>query len=332
MIITRAPFRVSFCGGGSDLPSFYEKYGGCVLSTTIRKYMYLTIHNYFYKDRISLKYSKAENVSSYDEIKHLYFRQCLTDFNISGVEITSMADIPAGTGLGSSSSFTVALLHLLYTYKGEYVSKYKLAKEACEVEIDKLKEPIGKQDQYAAAFGGLKFYEFQTSGFVDVQPIVMKPESYRKLENNILMFYIGGTHSASEILLEQGKNISSSFGKVDKIEAQKQMCEITWELKERLQENDIDSMGELLHKNWILKKSLASGISNPLIDDVYSRAMNAGATGGKLLGAGGAGFMIFYVLEDKHASVRDALADLREIDFEMDNSGASIVHVDKDFG
>lgn len=168
MIITRAPFRVSFCGGGSDLSSFYEKYGGCVLSTTIRKYMYLTIHNYFYKDQIRLKYSKTETVNNYDEIEHKYFKQCLRDFGISGVEISSMADIPSGTGLGSSSSFTVALLHLLHTYKGEYVSKYKLAKDACEVEINKLGESIGKQDQFAAAFGGLKFYEFMPNGFVNV--------------------------------------------------------------------------------------------------------------------------------------------------------------------
>lgn len=331
MIITRTPFRISFCGGGSDLPSFYEKYGGCVLSTTIRKYMYLTIHSYFHRDRICLKYSKTEEVTDYQSIQHKYFRQCLLDFNINGVEITSMADIPAGTGLGSSSSFTVALLHLLHTYKGEYVSKYKLAKDACEVEIEKLGEPIGKQDQFAAAFGGLNFYEFQPSGFVNIEPIVMKPESYRKLENNILMFYIGGTHSASEILVEQGRNISSA-GAIDKIEAQRQMCSIARELKERLQENDVDATGELLHKNWALKRTLASGISNPLIDVIYSKALEAGATGGKLLGAGGAGFMIFYVADGKQVNVRRALADLREMDFEMDNSGASIVYVDKDFG
>ena len=332
MIITRAPFRVSFCGGGSDLPSFYEKYGGCVLSTTIRKYMYVSMHNYFHKDRISLKYSKTEEVKEYSSINHKYFRQCLSDFNITGVEITSMADIPAGTGLGSSSAFTVALLQLLHTYRGEYIDKYKLAKEACEVEIEKLGEPIGKQDQFAAAFGGLKFYEFLPTGFVNVEPIVMSSEAYHKLEDNILMFYVGGTHSASEILLEQGKNVSSDAGKMDKIEAQKQMCGIARELKERLQENDVDAMGELLDKNWNLKKSLASGISNPAIDDVYSKALCAGATGGKLLGAGGAGFMIFYVPAVAQASVRAALKDLREMDFEMDNSGASIVFVDRDFG
>ena len=237
-----------------------------------------------------------------------------------------MADIPSGTGLGSSSSFTVALLHLLHTYKGEYVSKYKLAKDACEVEIDKLGEPIGKQDQYAAAFGGLKFYEFQPSGFVDVQPIIMKPESYSKLENNILMFYLGGVHSASEILKEQSQNVKN----VDKAKVQQRMCKLTRTLKEELQMNNIDAMGELLHENWILKKSLASGISNPLIDETYEKAMNAGALGGKLLGAGGAGFMIFYVKPENQNAVRKSLTELREMDFEMDNSGASIVHVDKE--
>lgn len=327
MIITRAPFRVSFCGGGSDLPSFCENYGGCVLSTTIRKYMYLTIHNYFDKEKIVLKYSKTEVVDDYEQIEHRIFKQCLKDFDIKGVELSSMADIPAGTGLGSSSTFTVALLHLLHTYKGEYVSKYKLAKDACEVEIGKLGEPIGKQDQFAAAFGGLKFYEFMPNGFVNVEPVIMNPESYKKLEDNILMFYLGGTHSASAILKEQSQNVKA----VDKAAVQKQMCDITRKLKEELQNNNVDAMGELLHRNWMLKKSLASGITNPLIDETYDKAMEAGATGGKLLGAGGAGFMIFYVPEEKHEAIRKALSHLREMDFEMDNSGASIVMTDRDF-
>lgn len=327
MIITRAPFRVSFCGGGSDLPSFYENYGGCVLSTTIRKYMYLTIHNYFDKEKIVLKYSKTEVVDDYEQIEHRIFKQCLKDFDIKGVELSSMADIPAGTGLGSSSTFTVALLQLLNTYKGQYQSKYKLAKDACEVEIGKLGEPIGKQDQFAAAFGGLKFYEFMPNGFVNVEPVIMAPESYKKLENNILMFYLGGTHSASAILKEQSQNVKA----VDKAAVQKHMCDITRKLKEELQNNNLDAMGELLHQNWMLKKSLASGITNPLIDETYDKAMAAGATGGKLLGAGGAGFMIFYVPEEKHEAVRKALSHLREMDFEMDNSGASIVMTDRDF-
>lgn len=274
MIITRAPFRVSFCGGGSDLPSFYEKYGGCVLSTTIRKYMYLTIHNYFEKDQIVLKYSKTEIVHDYSEIEHRIFKQCLSDFGLKGVELSSMADIPAGTGLGSSSTFTVALLQLLNTYTSQYVSKYKLAKDACAVEIEKLGEPIGKQDQFAAAFGGLKFYEFMPNGFVNVEPIIMKPESYSKLENNLMMFYLGGTHSASAILKEQSKNVQT----VDKAAVQKKMCDITRTLKNELQNNNVDAMGELLHENWMLKRSLASGISNPLIDETYELAMKAGTT------------------------------------------------------
>ena len=325
MIITRAPFRVSFCGGGSDLPSFYERYGGCVVSTTIKKYMYLTIHKHFYDNKIVLKYSNIEKVNDFDEIEHKVFRQCLKDFNLKGVEISSMADIPSGTGLGSSSSFTVALLHLLHTYKGEFVSEYDLAREACEVEISKLGKPIGKQDQFAAAFGGLKFYEFLPSGAVNVEPIIMAPESYSKLENNLMMFYLGGTHSASTILREQSQNIQS----VDKAKAQQDMCDIARQLRAELLRNNVDAMGELLHQNWILKRTLASGITNNLIDNVYERAMTAGATGGKLLGAGGAGFMLFYVPEDKHQSVRDALCDLREMEFEMDNSGATIVMTDK---
>lgn len=327
MIITRAPFRVSFCGGGSDLPSFYEKYGGCVLSTTIKKYMYLTIHNYFEKDQIVLKYSKTEMVHDFSEIQHPIFKQCLIDFHLKGVEISSMADVPSGTGLGSSSTFTVALLHLLHTYKGTYVSKYKLAKDACQIEIEKLGAPIGKQDQFAAAFGGLKFYEFMPNGFVNVEPVIMSPDSYQKLEQNLLMFYLGGTHSASEILREQSQNTARS----EKAAAQKQMCNITTTLKEELQKNNVDLMGELLHENWMIKRSMASGISSPFIDEVYDMARKAGASGGKLLGAGGAGFLLFYVPENKQQSVRNALSHLREMDFEMDNSGSSIVMTDKDF-
>ena len=326
MIITRAPFRVSFCGGGSDLPAFYKRYGGCVLSTTIRKYMYLTLHNYFHKDQIVLKYSKTETVRSFEKIEHKYFRQCLKDFDITGVEITSMADIPSGTGLGSSSSFTVALLHLLHTYKGEFISKYKLAKDACEVEIDKLGEPIGKQDQFAAAFGGLNFYEFFPNGFVNVEPIIMSLEAYHRLETNLLMFYLGGNHSASSILKEQSRNITEK----EKADAQLKMCELTRLLKEELQKNNIDALGDLLHDNWMLKKSLASGISTLFIDEVYERARKAGAVGGKLLGAGGAGFLLFYVPEEKQTQVKEEMADFRAMEFEMDNSGASIIHVDKD--
>jgi len=323
MIITRAPFRVSFCGGGSDLPHFYEKYGGCVLSTTIRKYMYLVLHESFNPNEIILKYSETEIVDDYSKIKHKIFRQCLSDMRVKGVSIASMADIPAGTGLGSSSSFTVALLQLLYTYNGQFVSKYKIAKEACEVEITKLGEPIGKQDQFAAAFGGLNFYEFLPNGFVNVEPIIMRPESYEKLEKNMMLFYLGGTHSASDILKTQSKNIETR----EKAEIQMKMCKLTHILKEELQKNHVDSLGELLNENWLLKKTLAEGISNSVIDATYDKAIKAGAIGGKLLGAGGAGFMLLYVPEERQNIVRSALG-LRQIKFEMDNAGVSIVHVD----
>lgn len=325
MIITRVPFRVSFCGGGSDLPAFYEKEAGCVISTTIKKYMYITIHKNFFSDQIVLKYSKTEKVDNVDSIEHMIFKQCLKDFKINGVEISSVADVPAGTGLGSSSSFTVALLELLHAYKGEYASKADLAKEACNIEINELKKPIGKQDQYAAAFGGLNYYEFLPNGDVNVEPIVMKEESYKKLERNLMLFYIGDEHQASEILIEQSKNMAVN----DKFQAQRKMCEITRKLKMELQNNNVDALGKCLHENWILKKSLANGISNPYIDSVYEKAINAGALGGKLLGAGGAGFMLFYVPEDKQGSVRTVLNELREMKFEMDNSGASIIHFDR---
>lgn len=325
MIITRAPFRVSFCGGGSDLPSFYEANGGCVLSTTIKKYMYLSAHPYFHNDSIVLKYSKTETVNSFDDIEHKIFRQCLKDFDIKGIEISSVADVPAGTGLGSSSAFTVALLHLLSTYKGEMMSKYKIAKEACIVEIEKLGEPIGKQDQFAAAFGGLNFYEFKPDGFVNVEPVIMKQESYKALEDNLLFFYTGDVRSASQILSEQSGNMK----KPDKAKLQLKMCDMARTLRGELQANNISAMGELLHESWLLKKELASGITNPLIDEAYEAAMKAGASGGKLLGAGGGGFLLFYVTDEHKSAVRESLSKLRELELEFDNSGTSIIHFDR---
>jgi D-glycero-alpha-D-manno-heptose-7-phosphate kinase len=326
MIISRAPFRVSLCGGGSDIPSFYEKYGGCVLSTSIRKYVYLAINKAFNKDSITLKYSKTEVVNDPAKIEHRIFRQVLTDFGIKGIEITSMADIPSGTGLGSSSSFTVALLKLLYTWTERSVSTYKLAKEACDVEINQLGNPIGKQDQFAAAFGGLKYYEFCPDGFVKVEPVIMKHESYQKLQDNLLMFYTGDVRDANAILAKETKNLASDQ---DKIEATKRLCLMTRTLKERLEGNDIDALGPILGESWAIKKSLAAGISNPTIDESYEKAIKAGATGGKLLGAGGGGFLLFYVpSEEGKSNVRSALKDLKEMRFELDQAGCSIIFME----
>ena len=326
MIISRAPFRVSFCGGGSDIPSFYEKYGGCVLSTSIRKYVYLAINKAFNKDSITLKYSKTEVVTDPDKIEHRIFRQVLKDFGVKGIEITSMADIPSGTGLGSSSSFTVALLKLLYTWTERSVSTYKVAKEACDVEINQLGNPIGKQDQFAAAFGGLKYYEFCPDGFVKVEPVIMKHESYQRLQDNLLMFYTGDVRDANGILAKETKNLA---GDEAKIESTKKLCVMTRTLKDELEANNVDALGRILADSWAIKKSLASGISNPAIDLSYDKAIRAGATGGKLLGAGGGGFLLFYVpTAEAKANVRKALKGLTELPFELDQAGCSIIFME----
>ena len=326
MIISRAPFRVSFAGGGTDIPSFYEKHGGCVLSTTIKKYVYLTIHPAFNRDDISLKYSKTENVHNYQEIEHKIFHEAFRRFNISGVEIASMADVTAGTGLGSSSTFTVALLKLLYTYENRYVSTYHIAKEACEIEIEDLGNPIGKQDQFAAAFGGLRFYEFMPNGFVKIEPIVMKKESYKKLEENCLMFYTGLKHDASKILKEQKDNVERDSKKEEML---LKMCDLARELKTHFEQNDVDFLGECLSKGWQLKKQMASSISQTAIDVLYELGINNGATGGKLLGAGGGGFLLFYVpTKEGKEKIRKAFKDYKELPFELDNSGVSIIFND----
>lgn len=322
MIITRTPFRMSFAGGGSDIALFYEKHGGCVLSTTINKYMYISVHPSFELKETVLKYSQTEVVNNISEIDHKYFKEVLNLLRISGVEISSTADVPAGTGLGSSSSFTVGLLHALYSYKGKFVSKEKLAAKACEIEIARLKNPIGKQDQYAAAYGGLNFYRFNKDGSVFVEPVIMKNELYAQLERNLMMFYTGELHSASAILEEQ----SANFAGGDKEENQLKMCDLARELREELQHNNIDAMGEILNEGWKLKRTLANGISNSEIDEYYDVALKSGAIGGKLLGAGGGGFLLFYVPENRQQEVRMAIG-LQQMPFSFDYQGSSVIYV-----
>lgn len=324
MIIVRTPTRVSFCGGGSDLPAFYQKHGGAVISSGLSRYVYNSIHPYFYPDKLICKYSQNEEVNNAKDLKHPIFRALLEQFGVNGVEITSTADVPGGTGLGSSSTFTVGLLHALYAYTGKYVSAAKLAAEACHTEIDILGEPIGKQDQYAAAFGGLNVYRFRKDGNVDVEPVIMSQESFDRLENNLLMFYTGDLRSASAILLEQGKNIATDF---EKEKAQLKILGYTDELYKELINNNVDAMGGLLHANWEQKRQLAGGITNPIIDDAYEKAMLAGATGGKLLGAGGGGFLLFYVPEHRHNAVKNALSHLKYMDFGFAHSGSSVIYV-----
>ena len=322
MIITKTPFRVSFCGGGSDMANFYEKYGGCVLSTSINKYCYISIHPYFNENQTVLKYSENELVDSPDQIKHRIFSQVLTDMGIHGVEISSTADIPGGTGLGSSSTFTVGLLNTLNCYKGKFVSKDKLAKLACEVEIERLGNPIGKQDQYGAALGGLNFIKFNQDGSVSHEPILMEGKTYKELQKNLLMFYTGTTRSANTILAEQTKNITSE----DKARNLLKMCGLAKDMKVALENNDISSFGKILDEGWQLKKELASGIANPAIDEAYEIAMKNGALGGKLLGAGGGGFLLFYCEEEKQEQLKKAIG-LRELDFSFERDGTSVIYI-----
>lgn len=322
MIITKTPFRVSFCGGGSDMANFYEKYGGCVLSTSINKYCYISIHPYFNENQTLLKYSENELVDSPDQIRHRIFRQVLTDMGIHGVEISSTADIPGGTGLGSSSTFTVGLLNSLNCYKGKFVSKDKLAKLACEVEIEKLGNPIGKQDQYGAALGGLNFIKFNQDGSVSHEPILMEGKTYKELQKNLLMFYTGTTRSANTILAEQTRNITSE----DKARNLLKMCELAKDMKIALENNDISSFGKILDEGWQLKKELASGIANQAIDEAYEIAMKNGALGGKLLGAGGGGFLLFYCEEEKQGQLKKAIG-LKELDFSFERDGTSVIYI-----
>lgn len=304
------------------MATFYEKYGGCVLSTSINKYMYISIHPYFNPEQTMLKYSENELVDDIRDIKHKIFRRVLNDMGVEGVEISSTADVPGGTGLGSSSTFTVGLLHTLYCYKGKYASKGKLAREACEVEIEKLGSPIGKQDQYAAAYGGLNFMRFNQDGTVSVSPIMMQAQTYKGLQDNLMMFYTGITRSANSILSEQKRNISQD----DKNENLRKMCRLAENMKSALENNDLSSFGEILHRSWDLKRTLASGISTPEIDKAYDIAMNSGALGGKLLGAGGGGFLLFYCEKDKQEQLRRNLG-LREFDFRFDQDGTSVVYI-----
>ncbi|MFT3751975.1 MAG: GHMP kinase [Paludibacter sp.] len=329
MIISRTPFRISFAGGGSDLPQFYRQELGAVLSTSIDKYMYIALHPFFDKEKIQLKYSKTELVSSIDEIKHPIFREVLALYNLKGLDLNSIADIPSGTGLGSSSSFTVGLLNAVNTHLGKSISNEKLGGLACDVEINRVGSPIGKQDQYAAACGGLNFITFYGDESVSVEKIIMQPEKKRELQDNLIMVYIGGNHSANDILTEQQKQLSAKDSK--EFEIQKQMVQQAFQLKTLLENNQIDDFGRFLHEGWLMKKTLSSGISNSFIDQIYNRGLKAGALGGKLLGAGGAGFILFYCPAEKQTHFRKSMLDLKEMEFNFDSAGSKIIYLDENY-
>lgn len=325
MIISKTPFRMSFVGGGSDLASFYEKSEGAVVSVTIDKFMYIWVNQKFDED-IRISYSQTENVNEVKDIKHPLVREALKKLNIDGgVEIASIADIPSkGTGLGSSSAYAVGLLNALHVYKKEFASAEELAQGACKLEIGILKEPIGKQDQYASAYGGFNFIRFHQDGRVSVDPIICLKETRKRLEKNILMLYTGRTRSASNILKDQKKNTEK---KADKFKIMQKMVALAHDLREELQKNNLDSFGKILHENWELKKQMAGGISDPQIDEWYEAGRKNGAIGGKILGAGGGGFLIFYAPEEKHEQITRALPGLRPVKFEFEYQGSKIIFI-----
>lgn len=326
MIISRTPLRISFVGGGSDIASFYHHTPGAVVSTAINKYVYIAVNKQF-DGRIILYYSKTEIVKKLDDIENNLIREALRLTGIEGgIHITSIADIPSeGSGMGSSSSYVVGLLNALYAYQGKHVNAEKLARQACQIEIDILKKPIGKQDQYIAAYGGFEYIQFNMDGSAYVDPIICKTETKKILEKKLLLFYTGITRSADPILAKQTKNMASQ---ASKRKIMTKMVRLAGEMQSALSKNNLDVFGEMLHKNWILKKQMAEGVSNPQIDKWYGIALKNGAIGGKLLGAGGGGFLLFYAPEEKHEKIISVLSDLSCQEFSFEPQGSKIIFID----
>ena len=322
MIITRTPFRVSFAGGGSDLASYYQHGRGVVLSTAINKYMYIAVKEHF-EQNFRISYSRTEIVDSVEQIEHPIVRECLDSLGLRrGLEIVSMADLPARTGLGSSSSFTVGLLHALYAMQGKVATRERLAREACCIEIERLREPIGKQDQYIAAYGGLQFIQFNPDSSVYVDPVILSPEARREFSRRLLIFFTGDTRDARQVLAKQQ---ALTAGKLPVL---RRMCQIASEMRDVLTSGrDLNVFGALLHESWEAKRSLTDSISNSRIDELYERGIRAGALGGKVLGAGGGGFLLFFCEPHHQRALREELAELRELTFSLDPEGSKVVHV-----
>jgi D-glycero-alpha-D-manno-heptose-7-phosphate kinase len=324
MIITRSPLRISLGGGGTDLPSYYREHAGFVISAAINKYVYITLHETFAQE-IILKYSRMEHVHTVDEIQHPIVREALRMLRTEDphLEITSMADIPAGTGLGSSGSFTTALLRALHTLDNNYIARQELAEQACHIEIDRLGEPVGKQDQYIASFGGITCFHFQPDNNVQVCPLRMDPATQHTLEDNLALFFTGVTRSASEILRDQDRrSLAKDRQMLENLHFIKQLGHETQTAFER---GDLRRFAEIMHVHWEYKRRRSAGMSNEDIDAYYELARRNGALGGKLIGAGGGGFLMFYT-EDK-TRLRRVLceAGLRELRFRFDFTGTTVV-------
>lgn len=322
MIISQTPLRISFAGGGTDFSDFYLNEGGCVVSSSIDKFIYVTIKDRFDK-KIRVGYSKTEMVDSVDEVQHDLVRECLRKTGIEqGVEISTMADIPSeGSGLGSSSSVTVGLLNAMYAYQCNPQPHNVLAEQACEIEIDILKRPIGKQDQYIAAFGNLRRIQFKQSGEVKVDTIPMDWDRKKRFSASLLLFYSGVTRDSGNVLYKQRASIP------DKTAELLQLKEQAYKAHEELSAGNIDAIGGLLNDGWECKKQLADNISNSYIDELYNAAIQAGAMGGKVAGAGGGGFLLLYCPPERHAGVRQCMWDhgLQELAFSLGSDGSIIM-------
>jgi D-glycero-alpha-D-manno-heptose-7-phosphate kinase len=324
MIITRSPLRVTLGGGGTDLPSYYSEHGGFLIAAAIDKYVYITLHQTFVQELI-IKYSKLERVATVDEIEHPIIREALRYIGVENphLELTSMADIPAGTGLGSSGSFTTALLKALHAYKRNIIHPAELAAEACAIELDRLGEPIGKQDQYIAAIGGITAFTFHRDGRVEYRPLRISEETHSNLEDNLLLFFTGYSRSASAILMDQdSRSKQNDRAILENLHFTKQLG---YKSLEALEAGHLDEFARLMDQHWQHKKERSGGMSNDSINKWYDSAMTHGALGGKLIGAGGGGFLMFYA-RDK-ASLRSAMREhgLHEVRFRFDFEGTKVV-------
>jgi D-glycero-alpha-D-manno-heptose-7-phosphate kinase len=322
MVISQTPYRVSFAGGGTDLPAFYRREFGAVLSTTIDTHMYVTIHRRF-EPSIRISYSKTETSGTIDEIQHDLVREAMRLTEIDEpLEITTIGDVPAGTGMGSSSSLTAGLLNALFAHRGQIIGRQHLAELACRLEIDILKKPIGRQDQYAAVFGGLNYIRFNPDDTVDVEPVPCKTETLDELERRTLLLYTGQTRDANEILKQQ------SGGTADRMSVLRQMRDLADEMRRTLAgPGDLDAFANLLHSGWELKRSLGFGISFQQIDEWYEAARRNGAVGGKLLGAGGGGFLLLMAPPWRHRAIREALGRPRELPFRIARHGSRNIFI-----
>jgi D-glycero-alpha-D-manno-heptose-7-phosphate kinase len=319
LIIVQTPLRISLFGGGTDFPSYFHAEGGCVLSTAINKYIFVIVKKR-YDDKLRVSYTRTEIVDRVDEIQHELIRSTLLKTGVGkGVEIITMGDIPAGSGLGSSSTVTVGALHALYAYQNRWMSTSQLAAEACEIEVDWLGKPIGYQDQYIAAFGGLRFIEFNTDGTVCAENVAVAPDILDRLSEKLLLYFTGVTRQAEEILTDQKDKIGQN-GKI-----LGQLKHMASTARTSLIAGELDDIGELMHESWQLKKQLAKGISNGLLESSYSTARIAGALGGKVTGAGGGGFLLLYVPLEKQESVRSAMKNLHELPFRLEPDGTKVI-------